>query len=44
LALLEKPTRVALKLRKSKPQHARKLVWVFYAAMMPIEGPECVRP
>jgi len=44
LALLEKPTRVALKVRKSKPQHARKLVWVFYAAMMPIEWPECVRP
>ena len=44
LALLEKPTRVALKLRKSKPQHARKLVRVIHAALQSYEGPERARP
>jgi hypothetical protein len=39
LALLEMATCVALKVRKSKPQLARKLARVIYAALLSYEGP-----
>ena len=44
LALVEKATRVALKVRKSKPQHARKLARVINAALLSFLGAERERP